>query len=80
MNPPAASKLIFTQKGRKEAQKLGYIALWHEYAGTHEILKESLLMFLPITRHVMTLIHKYSTLTDLHAPRSDRSYFTFLPR
>jgi len=37
---------------------------------------ESLLMLLPITRHVMTLIHEYSTLTDLHARRSDASRFT----
>lgn len=70
----------FSHKKKKRREELGYIAQWHEYAGTHEMLKESLLMFLPITRHVMTLIHKYSTLTDIHAPHSDRSYFTFLLR
>lgn len=60
----------------KKNPQLGYIAPWHEYARTHNMPAESLLMLLPITRHVMTLIHEYSTLTDLHARRSDASRFT----
>lgn len=61
--------LLETWKGEKITHP-GDIVQRHEYARSQDILLDSLLMFLPITRHAMPLINEYSLLSDVQTQGS----------